>query len=76
MQPALRGIPKLPEQPGFFGRLVVSLGLPARAFVRSIPKPTQFFWFRCFTCRKLSADYFHGYSHHLICKFCKSRNEF
>ena len=32
---------------GFLKRLLIRLGFPQRAFIRYIPKATQFFWFRC-----------------------------
>ena len=64
------------DRPGLFGRFMAWLGVPQLAFVRNIPNPTRFFWFKCCACRKLSTDYFHGYSHDLICQYCNCRNRF
>ena len=44
------------------GRLLVRLGRPQKAFQASIPKSTQYFWFRCTSCGKTSTDYAHGHT--------------
>lgn len=61
-----------PDSPGIIKRFMIRLGFPQRAFVRYIPKATQFFWFRCMKCKKNSTDYVHGYSKYFICQFCQS----
>jgi len=60
------------DSPGLMRSILVRLGFPQRAFVRYIPKATQFFWVRCLRCKKISADYAHGYSKYFICQFCQS----
>ena len=61
-----------PDSPGVLKRLMIRLGFPQRAFVRYIPRATQFFWFRCMKCKKTSTDYLHGYSRYFVCQFCQS----
>jgi len=60
------------DSPDILKRLLIRLGFPQPAFVRYIPKATQFFWFRCMKCKKVSTDYLHGYSRYFTCEFCKS----
>lgn len=57
-------------RPNMVERLLVRLGIPQSAFVRSIPKPTRFYWFRCMTCKKVSSDYAHRFARHFVCAFC------
>ena len=61
-----------PDAPGIVKRLMIRLGFPQRAFVQYIPKATQFFWFRCTKCNRISTDYLHGYSKYFTCQFCQS----
>lgn len=63
-------------RPRLFRNLLLRLGLPQQAFVRNIPKPTRFYWFRCLVCKKNSTDYFHGHSRILRCQFCRTENAF
>jgi hypothetical protein len=57
-------------------RLLVRLGRPQKAYRSNIPKPTQYFWFRCNSCGKTSTDYAHGHSRYLTCPMCQTRNKF
>jgi len=66
--------PTQSESVGFLKQLLIHFGYPQRAFIRYIPKATQFFWFRCIKCKKTTTDYLHGYSGYFICQFCKSEN--
>src|SRR5208337_1022262 len=59
------------DSPGIITSFLIRLGFPQRAFIRYIPKATQFFWFRCMKCKKTSTDYLHGYSRYFICGFCQ-----
>jgi hypothetical protein len=67
---------QLPERLGFLGRMLLRLGLPQPAFSRNIPKPVQYFWFRCVKCGRVSADYPHGHVKYLNCPSCECHNHF
>lgn len=67
---------ELPRRLGLFGRLFVRFGFPQEAFCRHVPKPVRYFWFRCTSCGKVSADYPHGYSRYLTCPSCECHNHF
>ena len=60
------------DSPTILKRLFIRLGFPQTAFIKYVPRATQFFWFRCMKCKKISADYVHGYSRYFTCEFCKS----
>lgn len=63
-------------RPNLLKRLLVRLGLPESTFVRNIPKPTRFYWFRCMTCKKVSSDYAHGFARYFVYEFCGNHNRF
>jgi hypothetical protein len=56
------------------GRLLIRLGHPQKAFHANIPKRTQYFWFQCNRCGKISTDYAHGRSKYLTCPQCQTHN--
>jgi len=68
--------PESPVELSVSGRLLVRLGHPQKAFRASIPKVTQYFWFRCTSCGKTSTDYAHGHSKYLTCPQCQTHNQF
>jgi Zn finger protein HypA/HybF involved in hydrogenase expression len=57
-------------------RMFLRLGIPQKAFSANIPKPTQYFWFRCTRCGKTSADYPHSYARYLTCPSCQTHTHF
>ena len=67
---------ELPRRLGLFRRVFVRLGFPQEAFCRHAPKPVRYFWFRCASCGKVSADYPHGHSRYLTCPSCECHNHF
>jgi ribosomal protein S27E len=64
------------KSPCLFKRFLVRVGLPQTAYVRHIPRPTRFYWFRCSACKRTSTDYSHGHMKYLTCQYCKTMNTF
>ena len=58
------------EDPVGLKRFLLRLGRPQFAFIRNIPKPTRFYYFRCQRCKRIYTDYVHGYSRYFICPQC------
>jgi len=58
--------------PNSIQKVLVRLGFPQFAFIRSVPKPTRHYYFMCNRCKKISSDYAHGFSRYFICPHCGS----
>ena len=65
-----------PIRLGLMRRMLVRLGFPQPAFRRYLPRQLQYLWFWCTKCRRISADYPHGYSRYMTCEFCGSNTVF
>jgi len=65
-----------PIHPGPLRQMLVRLGFPQPAFRRYLPRQLQYFWFWCTECRRVSADYPHGYSRYVTCEFCGRNSAF
>jgi Zn finger protein HypA/HybF involved in hydrogenase expression len=67
--------PTAHAEPSLVGRILIRLGHAQTAFRANIPRETQYYWFRCTTCGKTSADYPHGHAKYLTCPTCKSNTQ-
>jgi len=60
------------KPPNGLQKTLVRLGFPQFAFIKSMPKPTRYYYFMCNRCRKISSDYAHGFSRYFTCPHCGS----
>src|SRR5208282_214889 len=62
------------QQPSLVDRILVNFGArrPAVQVRRSGWRaPTEFYWFKCSRCHKITANYIHGFTGYLPCNHCE-----
>jgi len=62
------------EQPNLVDRILVNLGARRLAVqVRRVGwrASTEFYWFKCSRCHKITANYIHGYNGYVPCNHCE-----